>query len=45
MVIGAGFRQTAEFLIYYCFMDNLENKLAASTTGGNFYEFKIRRAV
>jgi hypothetical protein len=44
MVIGGGFRQTAEFLISDYFIDNLENKLAASTTGGNFDEFKIWRA-
>jgi hypothetical protein len=41
MVIGGGFRQTAEFLISDCFIDNLENKSAASTTGGYFDEFKI----
>jgi hypothetical protein len=44
MVIGGGFRQTVEFRIYDCFIDNLENKSAASTTGGNFDEFKIGRA-
>jgi hypothetical protein len=33
-----------EFLISDCFIDNLENKSAASTTGGNFDEFKIGRA-
>jgi hypothetical protein len=44
MVIGGGFRQTAEFGISDCFIDNLENKSAASTTGGNFGEFKIWRA-
>jgi hypothetical protein len=27
-----------------CFVDNLENKSAASTTGGNFDEFKIGSA-
>jgi hypothetical protein len=44
MVKGDGFRQTSEFLISDCFIDNLENKSAASTTGGNFDEFKIGRA-
>jgi hypothetical protein len=44
MVIGGGFRQTAEFWISDCFIDNLENKSAASTTGGDFDEFKIGRA-
>jgi hypothetical protein len=44
MVIGGGFRQAAEFLISDCFIDNVENKLAASTTGGNFGELKIGRA-
>jgi hypothetical protein len=44
MVIRGGFRQRAEFLISDCFIDNLENKSAASTTGGNFDEFKIGRA-
>jgi hypothetical protein len=44
MVIGGGFRQTAEFLMSDCFIDNLENKSAAYTTGGKFDEFKIGRA-
>jgi hypothetical protein len=45
MVIGGGFRQRAEFLISDCFVDNLEKiKSSASTTGGNFDEFKIGRA-
>jgi hypothetical protein len=38
MVIGYGFRQTVEFWISDCFIDNLINS-AASTTGGNFDEF------
>jgi hypothetical protein len=33
-----------EFLISDYFIDNLENNLAASTTGGNFDDFKIGRA-
>jgi hypothetical protein len=44
MVLGGGFRQTAEFLISDCFIDNLENKSAASTTGDNFGDFKIGKA-
>jgi hypothetical protein len=44
MMIGGGFRQTPEFLISDCFIDNLENKSAAFTKGGNFDEFKIGRA-
>jgi hypothetical protein len=44
MVIRGAFKQIEEFLISDYFIDNLENNLAASTTGDNFDEFKIGRA-
>jgi hypothetical protein len=42
MVIGVASdrQQNFDFLISDCFIDNLENKSAASTIGGNFDEFK-----
>jgi hypothetical protein len=43
MGMGGCFRQTAE-LEFLVFIDNFENKSAASTTRGNFDEFKIGRA-
>jgi hypothetical protein len=37
-------QQYSQFLISDCFIDNLENKSAASTIVGNFDEFKTGRA-
>jgi hypothetical protein len=39
-----GWLQTAKYLISDSFIDNLGNKSAASTTGGNFDELKVGRS-
>jgi hypothetical protein len=41
MVVGGGFSQRAEFWISDYFIDNFENKSAATTTGDNFDEIKL----
>jgi hypothetical protein len=44
MVMGVASDRQQNFEFMICFIDDLENKSAAFTTGGNFYGFKIGRA-